>query len=90
MIQSIHDRRNVAVAGASRLVVVIFVKSLPDIARYRQAPEDVAGPWPATGSCPSVEVWIDAKSSLHPIHSQTDGLEGWLELEVQAAAGAST
>jgi polyisoprenoid-binding protein YceI len=26
-------------------------------------------------------VWIDARSSLHPIHSQTDGLEGWLEAD---------
>jgi polyisoprenoid-binding protein YceI len=28
-------------------------------------------------------VWIDARSSLHPIHSETDGLEGWLDLAVQ-------
>jgi polyisoprenoid-binding protein YceI len=27
-------------------------------------------------------VTIDARSSVHPIHSQSDGLEGWLELEV--------
>lgn len=27
-------------------------------------------------------VWIEARSSLHPIHSETDGLEGWLELEL--------
>jgi polyisoprenoid-binding protein YceI len=27
-------------------------------------------------------VSIDARSSLHPIHSETDGLEGWLELDV--------
>jgi polyisoprenoid-binding protein YceI len=27
-------------------------------------------------------VWIDARSSLHPIHTQTTGLEGWLDLEV--------
>jgi polyisoprenoid-binding protein YceI len=27
-------------------------------------------------------VAIDARSSLHPIHSETDGVEGWLELEV--------
>jgi hypothetical protein len=26
-------------------------------------------------------VWIDARSSLHPIHSSTDGLEGFIELE---------
>jgi polyisoprenoid-binding protein YceI len=24
-------------------------------------------------------VWIDARSSLHPIHSESDGLEGWVE-----------
>lgn len=28
-------------------------------------------------------VVIDAKSSLHPIHTETGGLEGWLELDVQ-------
>jgi hypothetical protein len=28
------------------------------------------------------QVWIDAKSSVHPIHSQTAGLEGFIELEV--------
>jgi polyisoprenoid-binding protein YceI len=28
-------------------------------------------------------VWIHARSSLHPIHSETDGLEGWLELDVR-------
>ena len=30
-------------------------------------------------------VFIDARSSLHPIHSETDGLDGWLELEVEPA-----
>jgi polyisoprenoid-binding protein YceI len=28
-------------------------------------------------------VWIDARSSLHPIHSETTGLEGWFEADVQ-------
>ena len=28
-------------------------------------------------------VWIEARSSLHPIHSETTGLEGWLEMEIQ-------
>jgi polyisoprenoid-binding protein YceI len=27
-------------------------------------------------------VSIDARSSLHPIHTQTDGLDGWLEIDV--------
>jgi hypothetical protein len=27
-------------------------------------------------------VWIDASSSVHPIHSETDGLEGWFEAEL--------
>ncbi len=27
-------------------------------------------------------VWIDARSNVHPIHSTTDGLEGYLELEL--------
>ena len=26
-------------------------------------------------------VWIDAKSNVHPIHSTTDGLEGYVDLE---------
>jgi polyisoprenoid-binding protein YceI len=30
------------------------------------------------------KVFINAKSSVHPIHSETDGLEGWLDLEAQA------
>jgi polyisoprenoid-binding protein YceI len=30
------------------------------------------------------QVWFDAKSSLHPIHSSTDGLEGYVELEMGA------
>ena len=28
-------------------------------------------------------VWIDARSSLHPIHSETTGLEGWFEADIQ-------
>ena len=27
-------------------------------------------------------MWIDARSSLHPIHSGTDGLEGYVDLEL--------
>jgi polyisoprenoid-binding protein YceI len=27
-------------------------------------------------------VWIEARSSVHPIHSTTDGLEGYVELEL--------
>ena len=27
-------------------------------------------------------VWIEARSSLHPIRTETTGLEGWLDLEV--------
>ncbi len=26
-------------------------------------------------------VWIDARSNVHPIHSEAGGLEGWLELD---------
>jgi len=32
-------------------------------------------------------VWIDARSSLHPIHTETDGLEGWLDLDVHGDGG---
>jgi polyisoprenoid-binding protein YceI len=28
-------------------------------------------------------VWIDARSSLHPIHSESDGLEGWVDADVE-------
>jgi polyisoprenoid-binding protein YceI len=41
------------------------------MARYRIVPE-------------RSHVSIDARSSLHPIHSETDGLDGWLDLEVRA------
>ncbi len=27
-------------------------------------------------------VWIDARSNVHPIHTEAGGLEGWLELDV--------
>ena len=27
-------------------------------------------------------MWIEARSSLHPIHAQTSGLEGWLEADI--------
>jgi polyisoprenoid-binding protein YceI len=27
-------------------------------------------------------VWIEARSNVHPIHTEAEGLEGWLELEV--------
>jgi polyisoprenoid-binding protein YceI len=36
------------------------------VARYRIVPE-------------LSRVWIDARSSLHPIHSSTDGLEGFID-----------
>jgi len=29
-------------------------------------------------------VWIDARSNVHPIHSSTDGLEGYVDLELAA------
>ena len=39
------------------------------MARYRISPD-------------RSRVWIDGKSSLHPIHSSTDGLEGYIELDM--------
>lgn len=39
------------------------------MARYRILPE-------------RSKVWIEARSSLHPINSSTDGLEGYVELEM--------
>jgi polyisoprenoid-binding protein YceI len=44
------------------------------VARYRIVPE-------------RSRVWIDARSSLHPIHSTTDGLEGFVDLETQDGDG---
>ena len=44
------------------------------MARYRIVPE-------------RSRVWIEARSSLHPIHTETEGLEGWLELDLAAAGG---
>jgi hypothetical protein len=38
------------------------------VARYRIVPE-------------RSRVWIEARSSVHPIHSSTDGLEGYIDLE---------
>ena len=38
------------------------------MARYRIVPE-------------RSRVWIDARSSVHPIHTSTDGLEGFIELD---------
>jgi polyisoprenoid-binding protein YceI len=29
------------------------------------------------------EVWIEASSNVHPIHTRTDGLEGFVELDVE-------
>jgi polyisoprenoid-binding protein YceI len=29
-------------------------------------------------------VWIDARSNVHPIHSATDGLEGFIDIEMDA------
>jgi len=30
------------------------------------------------------KVWIEARSNVHPIHSETDGLEGFVQLEFRA------
>jgi polyisoprenoid-binding protein YceI len=27
-------------------------------------------------------VWIEARSNVHPIHTEADGLEGWLDLDI--------
>lgn len=43
------------------------------MARYRIVPE-------------RSQVWIEARSTLHPIHSHTNGLEGWLELTVEGGS----
>ena len=32
-------------------------------------------------------VWIEARSTLHPIHSTTDGLEGYIDVEPLAGGG---
>jgi hypothetical protein len=32
-------------------------------------------------------VWIDAQSNVHPVHSSTDGLEGFVEMEMAPDGG---
>jgi polyisoprenoid-binding protein YceI len=32
-------------------------------------------------------MWIDARSNVHPIHSSTDGVEGYVELELASGGG---
>ncbi|HWE66638.1 MAG TPA: YceI family protein [Acidimicrobiales bacterium] len=32
-------------------------------------------------------VWIDARSNVHPIHSTTDGLEGYVDLDLSGEGG---
>jgi polyisoprenoid-binding protein YceI len=32
-------------------------------------------------------MWIDARSNVHPIHSGTDGVEGYVELELASDGG---
>lgn len=34
-------------------------------------------------------VWIDARSSLHPIHSSTDGLEGFVDMDASDRDGVT-
>jgi polyisoprenoid-binding protein YceI len=46
------------------------------VARYQIVPEQA-------------RVWIEAQSSLHPIHTETTGLEGWLDIDVSDASGVS-
>jgi polyisoprenoid-binding protein YceI len=46
------------------------------VSRYRIAPE-------------RSQVWIDARSNVHPIHSATDGLEGYVDLEFDQAGSVS-
>jgi hypothetical protein len=33
------------------------------------------------------QVWIDARSNVHPIHSSTNGLEGFVDVEVEPEGG---
>jgi hypothetical protein len=44
------------------------------VARYRIVPE-------------RSRVWIEARSNVHPIHSATDGLEGYVDLDLGADGG---
>jgi polyisoprenoid-binding protein YceI len=46
------------------------------VARYRIAPE-------------RSQVWIDARSNVHPIHSSTDGLEGYVDVEFESSGALS-
>jgi hypothetical protein len=44
------------------------------VTRYRISPE-------------RSRVWIDARSNVHPIHSSTDGLEGYVEVALDPGGG---
>lgn len=63
-------RRGAGALGARPLPLPLASEDVGGVARYRIDPA-------------RSRVVIDAKSSLHPIHSETDGLEGWVELDVQ-------
>jgi polyisoprenoid-binding protein YceI len=47
------------------------------VTRYRIVPE-------------RSRVWIDARSNVHPIHSSTQGLEGFVELELDSTGHVDT
>lgn len=44
---------------------------MTEVTRYRIEPE-------------RSQVWIDAKSTLHPIHSSADGLQGFVDVDLEA------
>ena len=79
---------------ALALIAALVVKSLPALRGYLKMREDAsrstaAPPGSVTsrrGPVPFVpersRVTIDATSSLHPIHSTSDGVEGYLDLDV--------
>ena len=50
------------------------LEGLRIVTRYRIVPE-------------RSRVWIEARSNLHPIHSSTDGLEGYVEIEFDPKGG---
>ena len=61
--------------------LAVVGRSLPDLRRYRD-PADVAAVARYSIVPDRSQVWIEARSNVHPIHSSTSGLEGYVELDL--------
>jgi polyisoprenoid-binding protein YceI len=72
--------RRLGDGGPSDLPHPVFVENTADadfVTRYSIVPE-------------RSQVWIDARSNVHPIHSSTTGLEGYVELDMEPSGSIAT